>query len=191
VVGLTDCKKIYSGGNNNSNGAGRTKGLGWMVDTTCNRFIFYPIRLAASFYNDFLPMFREGYWEVLTTPGSEAYHHLWAPLIISEIIGNSLFIIFDIVLIVLFFTKSYRFPILIIIFIATNLFFVAGDLVLVDLIPAVAAESGPESVKELIRSIITAAIWIPYFLVSKRVKNTFVKKEPNKPLVLPIDAPAD
>jgi hypothetical protein len=162
-----------------------------MVDTTCNRFIFFPIRLAASFYNDFLPIFQEGYWEVLTTPGSEAYHHLWAPLIISEIIGNSLFIIFDIVLIVLFFTKSNRFPILIIIFIATNLFFLAGDLVLTDLIPAVAAESDPESVTELARSIIAAAIWIPYFLVSKRVKNTFVKKELNKPLALPAQVSTD
>lgn len=170
---------------------GEPRGLGgWLILPAIGLFAF-PIRLAASFYNDFLPIFQEGYWEVLTTPGYEAYHHLWAPLLIFEIIGNSLFIIFDIVLIVLFFTRSYRFPTLIIIFIATNLFFLAGDLVFAGLIPAMAAESDPESVKELTRSIITAAIWIPYFLVSKRVKNTFVKKKPNNPLEPPVDISAD
>ena len=161
---------------------GEPRGLGgWLILPAIGLFVL-PIRLAVSLNNDFLPIFQEGYWEILTTPGSEVYHHLWAPLIIFEIAGNTFFIIFDIALIFLFFTRSYRFPTLFIVFLASNLLFVVGDFFLADLIPAVAAENDAESIKELARPIIGAIIWIPYFLVSKRVKNTFVKPESNKPL---------
>lgn len=155
--------------------AGEPKGLGgWLILPAIGLFVL-PIQLAVSLNNDFLPIFQEGYWEIVTTPGSEAYHHLWAPLIIFEIAGNTFFLIFSIALIFLFFTRSYRFPTLFMLFIASNLLFVASDFVFADLIPALAAEGDAESIKELTRSITGAIIWIPYFLVSKRVKNTFVK----------------
>lgn len=144
--------------------------------------LFYlPVRLLISLNKDFLPIFSKGYWEILTTPGSEAYHHLWAPLIIFEISGNILFILFDVFLIFLFFTKSYRFPLLYIIFLVSNLLFVVGDFFFADFIPIIAAESDPESLMEVARTIVAAMIWIPYFLVSKRVKNTFVKSESDNP----------
>jgi len=153
---------------------GDPRGLGgWLILPLIGLFVL-PIRFVASLINDFLPIFQEGYWEILTTPGTEAYHHLWAPLITFEIVGNAFFIIFDIILVFLFFTKSHRLPTLMIAFLSLNLLFVVSDFFFANLIPAVAAESDPESVKELGRAIIGAMIWIPYFLVSKRVKNTFV-----------------
>ena len=138
-----------------------------------------PVRLAISLNNDFMPIFQQGYWEILTTPGTEAYHPLWAPLLIFEMSGNVFFIFFDIVLIFLFFSKSCRFPVLFITLLTLNLLFVISDFFLADLIPAVAAENDPEALKEVARTIIGALIWIPYFLVSKRVKNTFVRPEPD------------
>ncbi len=160
------------------------KGLGGWLILPLIGLIVSPIRMAVSLNNDFLPIFQEGYWEVLTTPGSEAYHHLWGPPIAFEIVGNLVFIVFALILIFLFFTKSPVFPSLIIIYITTNLLYVVGDFFFADLIPAIAAESDPESTRELFRTVVRAAIWIPYFRMSKRVKNTFVKPTPQHQLHL-------
>lgn len=161
---------------------GEPRGLGGWLILPAIGLIVTPIRLMVSLITVFLPIFQKGYWEVITTPGSEAYHQLWAPLIIFEIAGNTFFIIVYIVLIFLFFSKSYRFPTLFIVCLALNLIFVVGDFFFADLIPTVEAQSDFQSVKDLVRFGISAAIWIPYFLVSKRVKNTFVRPESNKPL---------
>ena len=158
------------------------RGLGGWLILVAIGLCISPIRLAVTMMNDLLPIFSEGYWEILTTPGSEVYHRLWGPLIIFEIIGNAFFIIFNIILILLFFTKSYRFLTLTIAFLSLNFLFLIGDFFLADLIPAVASEDDGESVKEVFKTVISAMIWIPYLLASKRVKNTFVKQDSNKPL---------
>jgi hypothetical protein len=151
------------------------KGIGgWLILPLIGLFIS-PIRVAISVFGDLVPIFTEGRWNVLTTPGSDAYHPLWAPLIIFEYAGNAVFIIFSIVLLVFFFRKSRLLPKLIISYLILNALFVAGDFFLADLIPAVAEQSNPQAAKELVRAIIGAIVWIPYFLVSKRVKQTFVR----------------
>ncbi len=158
------------------------KGLGGWLILPLIGLLISPIVMAVSLNNDFLPIFQEGYWEVLTTPGSDGYHHLWGPLITFEIVGNLFFIVFSVILIFLFFTKSPIFPLLMIIYLATNLLHVVGDHFLANLIPAIASESDPDSTKEIIRTAFRAAIWIPYFRMSKRVKNTFVKHTPQHQL---------
>lgn len=158
------------------------KGLGgWLILPAIGLFAL-PLKMGLSLITDFLPIFQKNYWAVLTTPGSGAYHHLWAPLIIFEIAGNIFLLLLDLVLIFLFFIKSTRFPALFISFMALNLVFMVGDLFFADLIPAVAAQRDFKSFKELAQLFVGAIIWIPYFLISKRVKNTFVKAEPESSL---------
>ena len=148
---------------------------GWLIIPIIG-LIYLPIRLAISVKSDYLPIFQEGYWEVLTTPGSEAYHHLWGPYIIFEIVVNAVFLVACLYLLFLMFTKSYKLPKLIIIFYCANLIFVVADYFMGNMIPAVATQiNDKEVIKEVIRSVLGVLIWVPYFLVSKRVKNTFVK----------------
>ncbi|MEA1994815.1 MAG: DUF2569 domain-containing protein [Campylobacterota bacterium] len=147
---------------------------GWLILPIIG-LIITPIRVTLLMFKDLAPIFTEGYWNVLTTPGSEAYHPLWASLIIFESVGNIVFIIFPIVLLVFLFRKSKLLPKLMISCLVLNLLFVASDFFLSDLIPAIAEQNDSGSIKELARTVILAVIWIPYFLVSKRVKQTFVK----------------
>ncbi len=153
------------------------KGLGGWLVLPAIGMIIAPLITLNTIGSDFFTIFTSGSWEALTTPGTEAYHWLWKPTLIYEIVGNVGLIIFDLVLLVLFFTKSHRFPTLYIALLISNVLFVMSDLFLAMQIPVVAGNSDFGSLRELIRAAVGATIWIPYMLVSKRVKNTFVKPQ--------------
>jgi len=147
---------------------------GWLILPLIGLF-FAAVRISMVVFKDLVPIFTKGYWNLLTTPGSDVYHPLWAPLILFEFVGNIVFIIFAIVLLVLFFGKSRLLPRVMLSYLILNLLFVVSDFFLADLIPAVAERGNFQDLKELARAVIGAVIWVPYFLVSKRVKQTFVR----------------
>lgn len=147
---------------------------GWLILPVVG-LLAYPLRVVALLATDFLPMFEGGEWSALTTPGSPIYHPLWAPAIVCEIAGNVGFLAFDLALLYLLFTKSPRFPAGFIVFALLNLLFVSGMVVLVWQITG----SAGTTVVELARGAGVAAVWVPYMLVSKRVRNTFKAPETN------------
>jgi len=147
---------------------------GWLLLPMIGLFIS-PARLAYILVTVHIPLVLSGAWGILTAPGSEAYHPLWGPLLLFEIFANTLLLCWAIVLLILLFTKSHHFPKWIILFYLASLVIVAVDTVLGGLIPAVAEQNDPSSKQELIRAMIATAIWVPYFIKSERVKNTFIK----------------
>jgi Protein of unknown function (DUF2569) len=152
------------------------KGIGGWLLLPALGLIITPFRVGFQFYRDLLPALAPETWNALTISSSAAYHPLWGPLIIFEVIGNLTLFIYAILLLWFFFNKSQRVPKLYIIWLVLVAAIQIIDFLLANQIPAVASQpSDPESVKEVARSIVAAAIWIPYFLKSKRVKNTFIK----------------
>lgn len=147
---------------------------GWLFLVVIG-LIIAPIRIGYSLVVDFYPLITDGTWPILTTPGSEVYHPLWAPLLIFEIVGNSLTFIASITILVFFFMRKKFIPLAMIVFYIASLLFVATDYFAADLIPAVAAQNDKDSLRELLRIALAVVIWVPYFIMSKRVKGTFVK----------------
>lgn len=147
---------------------------GWLILPLLG-LIATPFRVGFLTLRDLLPAFQPETWNVLTTPGSGFYHPLWAPMLIFEVTANCVVILFSIVLLWLFFKKSKRVPMLVITWYLVIIGAQIVDEILGGRIPAVAAADDGTSLRELARSVGTALIWIPYFLVSKRVKNTFVR----------------
>lgn len=149
---------------------------GWLI-LVCIQLIASPIRLVTYVSQTYPPLFRDGTWEKLTTPGPLPYHPFWGPLLISEVVVNLVFIGVGIVLLVLFFNKSWRFPRVYVTFLVSNLAFITVDALAVKIVvPEIPLLDG-DTMREFLRSVVAAMIWIPYVLSSKRVKNTFVRTE--------------
>ncbi len=85
-------------------------------------------------------------------------------------IFGMVFLSFSVAVAVFFFTKHRWAPWLYIALLAGNVLVIGLSVLLI----LVAGESIVESATQLTRSVVTAAIWIPYFIKSRRVKLTFV-----------------
>lgn len=133
-----------------------------------------------SLYSDVIPALGSDVWPVLTTPGSAVYHASWAPYLITAAVLNCVVILASLTLLFLGFGKRKAFPLGMVAFyvlcvVAMSLDVWAAEGFLAEAMPAEAAEMKPEAWRDFVRSITTGLLWSVYFLVSKRVKNTFIR----------------
>ena len=151
------------------------KGLGgWLVLVGLG-LVVSPFRIAIQVLPMYVKIFSDGTWEALTSPGGVAYNPVWMPFLLSELIVNLCMILGWLYIAFLFFKKKKQFPrFFIVLAIFTIIVQLADTFVTSILVPG-QAMFDPETVKELVRSVVFAAIWVPYMLMSKRVKVTFVE----------------
>jgi hypothetical protein len=139
------------------------KGIGgWLIFVVIG-LVISPFRIIYFMTLNHWPVFRDGLWQELTTPRTEIYHSLWAPLIVFEVLGNFAAIAMALTTLAFLIRRSRHTPSLAIAWFGWMAALVVVDYFAADLIPAVAAQSDPDSTKELVRSLLSAAIWIPYF----------------------------
>jgi hypothetical protein len=150
-------------------------------------------------YWNIIPAFR--FWGNLTSPGSPGYHPLWAPWLLFDTFALAVLLFAPIVLLVLVFRKSRILPRLIIYFYLFALLVVIVDFVaLVSFAVSAAGNAGlaieanswvRSGVESIVRGLLVTGIWIPYFLFSRRVRNTFVRGRRPSRLAVAADPPAD
>lgn len=115
----------------------------------------------------------------VTTYITGAHHPTFGVWVLYEVIFNAFVIVFLICLLILMLCKNRFFPIFTIIYLVAvtclhGIDYILGYAILP--LQTDSTNSYPSSYG-IIQSLVTAIIWIPYFLVSKRVKATFLNKE--------------
>jgi len=113
-------------------------------------------------------------WRAVTTPGSPAYHPLFGPLIIGEMVANAALLGWALVLLYLFFTKRRAFPRAMIAFLIVRVAIQMADIFVASSIPVAAGSIGPRVYGSLAGNLLVVLVWVPYFLKSRRVAATFV-----------------
>jgi len=150
------------------------KGLGGWLILVGFGILFSPLRSIALLFPIYKEIFANGTWEILTTPGTEVYNILWAPILLSEIGINIILLIVWVYIAYLFFTKKKLFPKMYIGIMLFSLIFIVVDAFAIQIVLPDEPTFDKDTLKELFRSVIAIAIWVPYMLVSKRVKATFI-----------------
>ncbi len=115
-------------------------------------------------------------WLSISDPSSELYHPLWVPGVTMELVILCVGFALEILILVLFFTRRTslpRFEIAYFVFWMASAIF---SLALFESIDSFDPDSLGEYRKDVFRALMQSAIWIPYFLVSKRVACTFVRR---------------
>lgn len=147
---------------------------GWLILVAIG-IIITPLRIVTMIIVTYPDLFSSGVWDALTTPESEAYNPLWAPVIIAELLVNCGLLLAWLYMGYKFFTKSKEFPKWYIGLAIFSLAFIVADALAVSLVLPGEPLFDTDTLGELFRALIMVFIWVPYMLVSKRVKATFVK----------------
>lgn len=142
---------------------------GWLILPMIGIIIslFY---LPLTFWAAYADVFE--YWTLLTDPTSSYFMPLFKELTYFEVMGNAILYATLLYLCYLFFTKNKLTVKVIIFFYAFSLVLVITDVMLVKALLSVPVDD--KDIIDIMRGAVVCAIWIPYFLVSVRVKNTFV-----------------
>jgi hypothetical protein len=129
-------------------------------------------------------------WSVLTVPGTESYHALWAPVMLVELSLNLCLIAGSLLLLLLALRRRSSMPRLYIGLIGVGIAVNLTDFAAAQLIRTLADQWTPRESAELFRSALLGGIWTAYFLRSKRVQRTFTGRLQPAPAKLLVEEAA-
>ncbi|MEM7509386.1 MAG: DUF3857 domain-containing protein [Bacteroidota bacterium] len=125
-------------------------------------------------------IFQEEFYSQAAIDGIEAAEGGYSQLIFLfgfELVYNHLYLVFSILLVILFYSKRSSVPNLVSLFYGLSFLIPLIDIIMVESIgPDLVDEATKSEIYEdITKSLFAALIWIPFFNLSKRVKQTFTK----------------
>lgn len=147
---------------------------GWLILVGLG-IIISPFKIIKNYLPLYLEFFSNDEYKLLYTPGTDYYIPGYLPLIYAELAFNSMLVAAWVGVGFLFFSKSRLFKRFYIGILLFTFFFILIDSLVFNLLFPEDPLFDKETLVELARTAIIIAIWVPYMMVSKRVKATFVK----------------
>jgi hypothetical protein len=145
---------------------------GWLLLVAIG-LVLRPIGLVTSLIPMLPTFFDAEIWAVLTGPDPESRNLPVALLMLVEIAINTALFVFTALAVILFFTRRREAPRWMIVILGGTAAFLVLDTIAASALAD--ATSNPEEIGQLVGACLVALIWVPYFLVSERVKATFVR----------------
>lgn len=140
---------------------------GWLIFVALG-LVVSPFRILYTLFGADLPVLLGAKYQPYL-----AQHPALEGLLVFEVITNIVLFTAVLSLLFLFFKKKKGFPTYMIIYLVLQFVVVFGDIVATHTLFPSANQT--TAYGEVSRTFIGAMIWIPYFLVSRRVKATFVR----------------
>lgn len=147
---------------------------GWLILPALS-LAMRPFVLAKTFYESGTAFFNEATWVYYLTPGTTTYQPSIGALLLFEVASNTAVLMLTFITAWFFFRCRRETPRLFItlLFLAPALSFT--DLALASSIDLPDRSGVNETLKAALQGTLAAAIWIPYFLKSRRVRATFTR----------------
>jgi hypothetical protein len=151
------------------------KGLGGWLILVGLGVVLAPLMQIKSVYEWYWVPLRDGQFFAWINPSSPDFVPYAKTLIITETVVNNLLILGSLWLVYLFFRKRRLFPTVYIALMIASIVVMVVDPLVVKQVFSLAEAFDKESIRDLTKMIVSSLIWIPYMLLSSRVKNTFVE----------------
>jgi len=155
-------------------GKSHSKIGGWLILYALG-LVLYPLQTLFLLVTKLLPAVFSDNWAALTSPTNPGYHTLWAPLVTAELVGSIGFFLCSIFIIIFFFQRRHWVPKLVIFFLIANVLFVGADYYIINFFLIRTNSVNVDATINFVRTVVAGAIWIPYFMFSRRVEKTFTR----------------
>ncbi|RXZ81947.1 DUF2569 domain-containing protein [Paenibacillaceae bacterium] len=147
---------------------------GWLILIQIGLYLSITMLIIQIIGNDLEALTGET-WQLLTSKDSLYYDLLWKPYLLFGSVYNIMNFIFILYILIQFYRKKSMVPRLMIIFYSLSMLIGIVDYVFIQQIAIAKELEDGGSLKDIVRSVLACLIWIPYFLKSERVMNTFIK----------------